>query len=155
LTFDQFSDLASFSDECANRGKIVVVAALDGTYQRKVFSLLNSAISARSYDYLPSKQIEAFDGVIELLPKGDIPSSYLLLLHFKISFYITNTTAEQVIKLSSVCMRCSSDAAFTIRIGSETQVKSYVILSPVTTLTRKSIVLYCIFFFGKKQKTKG
>ncbi|PRD32150.1 UNVERIFIED_CONTAM: Thymidine kinase, cytosolic [Trichonephila clavipes] len=33
-----FSDVVSFSEEMANIGKIVIVAALDGTYQRKGFS---------------------------------------------------------------------------------------------------------------------
>lgn len=34
---EQFPDLVSFSDEMANRGKTVIIAALDGTYQRKPF----------------------------------------------------------------------------------------------------------------------
>ena len=32
----QFPDVVSFSDEMAERGKIVIVAALDGTFQKKV-----------------------------------------------------------------------------------------------------------------------
>ncbi|GFT45675.1 thymidine kinase, cytosolic [Nephila pilipes] len=33
-----FPDVVSFAEEIANNGKIVIVAALDGTYQRKGFS---------------------------------------------------------------------------------------------------------------------
>lgn len=35
--FGQFPDLVSFSEEMANKGKTVIIAALDGTYQRKPF----------------------------------------------------------------------------------------------------------------------
>lgn len=33
----QFPDVVTFSEEMANRGKVVIVAALDGTFQRKPF----------------------------------------------------------------------------------------------------------------------
>lgn len=32
-----FPDIVNFSEELANRGKVVVIAALDGTFQRKPF----------------------------------------------------------------------------------------------------------------------
>lgn len=32
----QFPDTVAFAEEMANNGKIVIVAALDGTYQQKV-----------------------------------------------------------------------------------------------------------------------
>ncbi|GIX78626.1 thymidine kinase, cytosolic [Caerostris extrusa] len=62
-----FSDIVSFSEEMANNGKIVIVAALDGTYQRKGFS-----------------------NILQLIP-----------------------LAENVIKLTSVCMLCFGDASYT------------------------------------------
>ena len=34
--FLQFPDIVEFSETLANKGKIVIVAALDGTFQRKV-----------------------------------------------------------------------------------------------------------------------
>ena len=66
----------------ANAGKIVVVAALDGTYQRS-----------------------GFGNMLSLVP-----------------------LAEQIVKLTAVCMRCYGEAAFTQRLGSETEVSSYFII---------------------------
>ena len=59
----------------ATQGKVVIVAALDGTYQR-----------------------EGFPNILKLLP-----------------------LSESVIKLMAVCMVCYREAAFTKRIGSETE----------------------------------
>ena len=67
-----FKDIVKFSDSMANKGKIVIVAALNGTFERKSF--------------------------------GDIPS--LLPL------------AEEISKLTAICMECKSDASFTIRTTS-------------------------------------
>lgn len=61
----------------ANRGKKVVVAALDGTFQRKPFG------------------------------------SVLLLVPL----------AENVTKLSAVCVLCQKNASFSMRISEETQVE--------------------------------
>lgn len=72
-----FSDLVPFCEQMANAGKIVVVAALDGTFQRKPFG-----------------------PVLDLIPM-----------------------AESIVKLTAVCMMCHSNAAFTRRLGSETQVE--------------------------------
>lgn len=60
----------------ANRGKIVLVAALDGTYQR-----------------------QGFANILNLVP-----------------------LAENVVKLTAVCMSCFNEAAFTKRIGLEKEV---------------------------------
>ena len=60
----------------ANDGKTVIVAALDGTFQR-----------------------EPFGAILNLVP-----------------------LAESVIKLKAVCMLCYNDAAFTKRLGGETEV---------------------------------
>ncbi|CAN0223101.1 thymidine kinase, cytosolic [Lethenteron reissneri] len=72
-----FPDCVQFCEEMANLGKTVIVAALDGTFQRK-----------------------AFGDVLALVP-----------------------LAESVVKLSAVCMRCYKEAAYTKRLGSETQVE--------------------------------
>lgn len=61
----------------ANDGKMVIVAALDGTFQRKPFG-----------------------PILDLVP-----------------------LAESVIKLKAVCMVCFNDAAFTKRLGTETEVQ--------------------------------
>lgn len=62
----------------ANAGKTVIVAALDGTFQRKPFG-----------------------PILNLVPM-----------------------AESVVKLKAVCMVCFKDAAFSKRLGSETEVSS-------------------------------
>jgi thymidine kinase len=63
-------------EELANIGKIVIVAALDGTFQRV-----------------------GFGDILNLIP-----------------------LAENVVKLSAVCMVCFGNAAFTKRIGNEMKV---------------------------------
>jgi len=72
-----FPDIVHFSDYWASRGKVVIVAALDATFERKPFM-----------------------SILDLIP-----------------------LAEQVIKLTAVCMLCHRDASFTKRIGSETAVE--------------------------------
>jgi len=72
-----FATVVEFSEKMANLGKIVIVACLDGTFQRKPFGR-----------------------VLELIP-----------------------LAESVTKLNSVCMRCYNEAAFTKRLGCETEVE--------------------------------
>jgi len=72
-----FPDLAEFAEDWSNRGKIIIVAALDGTFQRKPFG-----------------------NVLNLVP-----------------------LAEEVTKLSAVCMMCYRAASFSKRIGSEMEVE--------------------------------
>lgn len=72
-----FPDLVEFCEHAANEGKIVIVAALDGTFQRKPFG-----------------------SVLQLIP-----------------------LAENITKLTAVCMVCFQDAHFTKRLGCETEVE--------------------------------
>lgn len=72
-----FPDVVTFAENMASQGKVVIVAALDGTYQR-----------------------EGFPNILKLLP-----------------------LSESIIKLMAVCMVCYREAAFTKRIGSETEVE--------------------------------
>jgi len=72
-----FSDIVEFSENIANQGKVVIVAALDGTFERKPFG-----------------------AILGLIP-----------------------LAEQVIKLSAVCMLCNEEAAFTKRLSGEMKVE--------------------------------
>lgn len=64
-----FPDIVEISQKLANNGVVVVIAALDGTFQRKPFG-----------------------NILSLVP-----------------------LAEQVIKLSAVCIECGNEAAFTRR----------------------------------------
>lgn len=72
-----FPDVVSFCDQMADRGKIVIVAALDGTFQR-----------------------QGFGDILNLVPM-----------------------AENVIKLSAVCMTCNSDGHFTKRTTKDKSVE--------------------------------
>jgi thymidine kinase len=72
-----FKDIVPFCDKQANIGKIVIVSALDGTFQRKPFGF-----------------------ILELIPM-----------------------AERVTKLTAVCVRCGFEAAFSKRLGNETEVE--------------------------------
>jgi thymidine kinase len=72
-----FPDIVTFCERMANQGKIVIVAALDGTFQR-----------------------EPFGTILGLLP-----------------------LAESVTKLNAVCQYCNKEAAFTKRLGSETEIE--------------------------------
>ncbi|KAG8268899.1 Thymidine kinase, cytosolic [Homalodisca vitripennis] len=72
-----FPDTVDFCERMANSGKIVVVAALDGTYQR-----------------------QGFGNILNLVP-----------------------LAENVIKLTAVCMSCFNEASFTKRLGAEKEVE--------------------------------
>nr|XP_039267782.1 thymidine kinase, cytosolic-like [Styela clava] len=72
-----FPDIVEFCETMANNGLRVIVAALDGTFQRK-----------------------GFGSFLSLIP-----------------------LAESVVKLNAVCMMCYGEAAFTKRIGCETQVE--------------------------------
>ncbi|KAG5853509.1 hypothetical protein ANANG_G00026710 [Anguilla anguilla] len=71
------TDTVDFCEDMANRGKTVIVAALDGTFQRKPFG-----------------------DILGLVP-----------------------LAESVVKLNAVCMHCYKEAAYTKRLGSETEVE--------------------------------
>lgn len=71
-----FDNVAEFCESNANAGKIVIVAALDGTFQR-----------------------HAFGKILSLVP-----------------------LAESVTKLSAICVGCGRNAAFSKRIGSETEI---------------------------------
>ncbi|XP_022644262.1 thymidine kinase, cytosolic-like [Varroa jacobsoni] len=72
-----FPDTVAFAERMASQGRVVIVAALDGTFQRKGFA-----------------------NILELVP-----------------------LSESVIKLQAVCMMCYNGAAFTKRIGNETELE--------------------------------
>ncbi|KYQ93107.1 thymidine kinase [Tieghemostelium lacteum] len=72
-----FPDVVDFSEDLANKGKIVIIAALDGTFQRKPFPT-----------------------ILNLIGK-----------------------AEDITKLTAVCMVCFNDAAFSKRTVSDESVE--------------------------------
>ncbi|XP_055337470.1 thymidine kinase, cytosolic-like isoform X1 [Paramacrobiotus metropolitanus] len=87
-----FPDILEFAEHLANCGKTIIVAALDGTFQRGPFG-----------------------DIVHLVPK-----------------------AENIVKLSAVCIICNSDAAFTRRYSAETAVGSaqHLSASSLPTPTR-------------------
>lgn len=72
-----FEDLVEYADKWANLGKIVIIAALDATFQMKPFG-----------------------NICELLP-----------------------LAENVKKLSAVCLDCGEKAAFTRRVTNDKEIE--------------------------------
>jgi thymidine kinase len=72
-----FPDVVTACERWANAGKVVIVAALDGTFQRRPFDTMQNLISVSEY----------------------------------------------VTKLQAVCMVCHRDAAFSRRLGDETQIE--------------------------------
>jgi thymidine kinase len=85
------ADVVEWCEKQANRhGKHIIVAALDGSYQRKLFGrILEVCVTQRSTQH--SKCARA-----QLIP-----------------------CAESVVKLNAVCMKCGADAPFTARTSSE------------------------------------
>jgi len=72
-----FPDVVSFCEQMANLGKVVIVAALDGTFQRKPFG-----------------------SILELVP-----------------------LAEDVTKLTAVCVVCQGQASFSKRTSDEQEIE--------------------------------
>lgn len=84
-----FADLSKVCDELATQGKIVVVAALDGDFKRKVNATTRACVYAiSSFLYL----LQPFGSTLDLIPM-----------------------AEDVTKLSSVCMSCFQTGSFSKR----------------------------------------
>ena len=59
----QFADLTEFCESMANKGKTVIVAALDGTFQRKVCAVLCCAVLC--------SRVQPFGNVLELVPLAE------------------------------------------------------------------------------------
>lgn len=67
-----FSDLEDFTERVANEGKIVVVAALDADFRRKVFNFSNIIIISLSFLYeciqIFIHTIASFSHLLKLYP---------------------------------------------------------------------------------------
>lgn len=112
----KFKDIIDFSENMANMGKIVIVAALDGTYQRKVQIFLVQPVYI---DYIQ------FSFIANHILIENLVYFFNLLLFFKVFGEILHLVplAESVVKLRAVCMKCYNDASFTKRITCDLQVK--------------------------------
>jgi thymidine kinase len=97
-----FPDLLPFAEAVANAGKIVVVAALDGTFQRKVwFGGIPALIFQPRREWVLSQILsQPFGDVCNLLP-----------------------LAESFQKFSAVCHSCGEDAPFSKRLSADLQVE--------------------------------
>ena len=82
-----YPDCIEFAEEMAAKGKIVIIAALDGDYRRK-----------------------SFNKITDLVPLAE--NGNMKLVASKLSAWIF----KLVIKLSAVCQICGKDAAFTKRV---------------------------------------
>lgn len=97
-----FPDVVEFSEQMANAGKTIVIACLDGTFQRKVcdFRIIGLILLIQFVNKIFFCLLQPFGRVLELV-----------------------ALAESVTKLTSVCMICQANAAFSKRLGSETAVE--------------------------------
>lgn len=100
----QFPDIVEFCETMANTGKTVIVAALDGTFQRKVkqsfwYSSCFGTLVEPTQQHLPCCLAQAFGSILNLVP-----------------------LAESVVKLNAVCMECFREASYTKRLGAEQEV---------------------------------
>jgi thymidine kinase len=112
-----FPDLLDFCETAANAGKVVIVAALDGTFQRRVrvngrgpgsnapqrTRRAHACAPARArtpHDRVARTCLQPFGGVCDLVAR-----------------------AERVDKLVAVCAVCGADAPFSKRISDETAVE--------------------------------
>ena len=118
----------------ANEGKTIIVAALDGTFQRKVHT---TAVKLSDFGLFLfvclfvclflSMREETDKHTLTLTPLHTHTHPHTLTHTYTQPFgTILDLVpkAESVIKLKAVCMVCFKDAAFTKRLGSETQVSS-------------------------------
>ncbi|NXD84186.1 KITH protein, partial [Halcyon senegalensis] len=98
-----FPDIVEFCEMMANAGKTVIVAALDGTFQRKVKRFLSAAAvwdPHRAHPTAAAVLAQAFGSILNLVP-----------------------LAESVVKLNAVCMECYREASYTKRLGVEREVE--------------------------------
>uniref|UniRef100_A0A8C0VFG2 Thymidine kinase n=1 Tax=Cyanistes caeruleus TaxID=156563 RepID=A0A8C0VFG2_CYACU len=99
-----FPDIVEFCETMANTGKTIIVAALDGTFQRKVkqsfwYSNCFGSLVEPTQQHLPCCLTQAFGSILNLVP-----------------------LAESVVKLNAVCMECFREASYTKRLGAEQEV---------------------------------
>lgn len=102
----QFPDIVEFCETMANTGKTVIVAALDGTFQRKVkhsfrYCSCFGTLVEPTQQQLLCCLAQAFGSILNLVP-----------------------LAESVVKLNAVCMECFREASYTKRLGAEREVSA-------------------------------
>jgi hypothetical protein len=153
LRSSRCADLAEFSEAQANRGRIVIISALDGTFERKVVQ--TCAAVQRSFDgydrgsaralnrsfffcaFLsppPPAPLQAFAPVLALIPLFEqvlklsgascaAPLHRFCLRVASAVFFPLLISCVCVCVKLAVCMVCHKEAAFTTRLGSETKVE--------------------------------
>lgn len=107
----------------ANSGKTVIVAALDGTFQRKVRCPGPGAgRSSPGGSWLGCPECytlwlagEARPGLASSRPPAICPQAFGSILNLV-------PLSESVVKLNAVCMECFREAAYTKRLGMEKEV---------------------------------
>ena len=126
-----FPDLHSFCETVANAGKVVVVAALDGTFQRKVGPI--EVVVGGSWDApTPSFDYESIQRFFFFFGGSLLTRWVRRGVPFRIDVVVMQpfgsvcdlvAVAEEVQKFSAVCHGCSENAAFSQRITADTAVE--------------------------------
>lgn len=132
LLYPQFPDIVEFCEARANEGKTVIVAALDGTFQRKVQGSPSPALELHRQTQawqeagwqLGVLSIWVFSSwtrirILHPCPVSGGPQAFGDILNLM-------PLAESVVKLTAVCMQCFREASYTKRLGVEKEVGATV-----------------------------
>ena len=125
------ADLVEHAERWANMGKIVIVAALDGTFQRKPFNQILQLVPLaeevgpcyQDLCAMPARPLHWTCGL------QTVRSAHRLLWCISARGAFTSWTAflrnmsMQVLKLRAICSHCRKEAAFTHRIGHEEDIE--------------------------------
>ena len=99
--------MAEYAERWANDGKVVIIAALDGTFQRRPFNAILLLIPLAEEARASPSNWSCLESGIAMMGWQSVSESWLM---------------SQVIKLRAVCA-CRREAAFTHRLGQEQDVE--------------------------------
>jgi len=115
------ADCLPFAEHLANRGKIVIIAALNGTFMRTPFP-------PAPYKTMEDVNIAEFDKTVQD-NDGNLP------FFGDINGLVSK--AEYVVKLHSVCMHCYGEGSFTARISDSNNIQDIGGQDKYTSTCRK------------------
>lgn len=142
LLYPQFPDIVEFCEARANEGKTVIVAALDGTFQRKVRGSPSPELELHRQAWqearwqLRVQSIWVFSAWTRIRILHPCPVSGGLQAFGDILNLVP--LAESVVKLTAVCMQCFREASYTKRLGVEKEVGATV--CPARVLGRACVL---------------
>ena len=125
------ADLVEHAERWANMGKIVIVAALDGTFQRKPFNQILQLVPLaeevgpcyQNLCAMPARPLHCTCGLPTVRSALQTAVVHLCKRRFHILYRIPKDMSMQVLKLRAICSHCRKEAAFTHRIGHEEDIE--------------------------------